>query len=286
MSDANTSTNTGATTAADEWGAVADAWETRIGWIEDHNRVPTDAMIDALAIRAGDQLVEFAAGPGALTGEWVRRVGPHGTVLLTDVSPAMVAAAAKQAARYTNVSAAVADLADLDLPHGAFDAAACRHGLMFAPEPQVALANVAATLAPGGRLAALVWGPLDRNPWLTCVGMSAMMHGVATGGPPVAPGQIFSLGDAERLAGLARDAGFVDVSVTEQPVVMPSDSAAEHVDRVLSFAGPLAAAFAQATPEQQAAVRATAAELAAPYADGDGRVAIPGLSLLLSARTA
>lgn len=284
MSDANTETNT--SIAADEWGAVADAWETRIAWVEDHNRAPTAAMIDALAIRAGDQLVEFAAGPGALTDEWVRRVGPDGTVLLTDVSPAMVAAAAKQAARYTNVSAAVADLVDLDLPHGAFDAAACRHGLMFAPDPAVALANVAATLTPGGRLAALVWGPLDRNPWLTCVGVSAMMHGVVTGGPPVAPGQIFSLGDAERLAGLARDTGFVDVSVTEHPVVMPSDSPAEHVDRVLSFAGPLAAAFAKAAPEQQAAVRATAAELAAPYAYGDGRVAVPGLSLLLSARAA
>lgn len=271
-----------AISAADQWNAVADAWETRISWIEDHNRVPTEALIDALAIRPGDRLVEFAAGPGALAAEWVARVGPDGTVLLTDVAPAMVAVAAKQAARYDNVSATVADLAELDLPEAGYDVAACRHGLMFTLDPAVALANVRAALTPGGRFAALVWGPPDRNPWLTCVGMAAAVNGVGPGGPPVGPGQICSLGDADRLAELARRAGFSGVAVTDQPVLMPSDSAAEHVDRVLSFAGPLAVAFRAATPEQQAAVRATAADLAGPHATPDGRVAIPGLSLLLT----
>jgi len=34
---------------------------------------------------------------------------------------------------------------------------------------------------------------------MTCVGMAAMMTGLVSGGPPVGPGGIFSLGDPEAL---------------------------------------------------------------------------------------
>jgi hypothetical protein len=46
----------------------------------------------------------------------------------------------------------------------------------------------------------------------------------------------------------------------------------------------MAAAFAAATPEQLAAVRRTATDLAAPYATSDG-LELPGLALLVSGRT-
>jgi len=52
---------------------------------------------------------------------------------------------------------------------------------------------------------------------------------------------------------------------------------------VSSLAGPLAAAFAAATPEQLAAVRQTATQLAAEYIDDQG-VTLPGRALLVSGR--
>jgi hypothetical protein len=56
-----------------------------------------------------------------------------------------------------------------------------------------------------------------------------------------------------------------------------------HIRRVSSLAGPLAAAIQAASPEQQAAVRATAADLARPYL-GDAGLQIPGRALLVTAR--
>ena len=121
-------------------------------------------------------------------------------------------------------------------------------------------------LAPGGRTAATTWAGMEHNPWVTCVGMAAMVHGVVTGGPPVGPGGLFSLGDPEVLAGLARGAGLADV------------------ERVSRLAGPLARALAEATPSQRDAVHRTATELVSPHVTGTGGVAVPGRALLLVAR--
>ncbi len=117
---------------------------------------------------------------------------------------------------------------------------------------------------------------------MTCVGMAAMMNGLVDGGPPVGPGGIFSLGDPAELAALAEGAGFVDVVVEEIPTTFHASSIDEHIERVSSLAGPLAAAFASATPDQITAVRQTAAQLAASHLNGDG-VTLPGRALHVSA---
>jgi SAM-dependent methyltransferase len=156
-------------------------------------------------------------------------------------------------------------------------------GLMFAPDPARSLAEMHRVLCPGGRLGVLTWAAIEHNPWMTCIGMAAMANGLVAGGPPVGPGGIFSLGDRTGLETLAKDAGFVDVAVDEIPTTFRAENVDAHVERVSSLAGPLAAAFKTATPEQLAAVRRTAADLAASYTSANG-VALPGRALLLTAR--
>ncbi len=109
-----------------------------------------------------------------------------------------------------------------------------------------------------------------------------MMNGLVSGGPPVGPGSIFSLGDPSELAALAKGAGFHDVVVDEVDVLFHAVDIDAHVARVSSLAGPMAAAFTSATAEQLAAVRRTAGELAVPYTTADG-VAIPGRVNVLTA---
>jgi hypothetical protein len=123
---------------------------------------------------------------------------------------------------------------------------------------------------------------------MTCVGMGAMLAGLATGGPPVGPGSIFSLGDPERVRELVARAGFEDVVVEEADVVFRAPDIDTHVTRVGSLAGPLAAVLEAATPEQQAALRRTAADLAAPHAvdGGAGGYALPGKVVVAVARRA
>jgi hypothetical protein len=118
---------------------------------------------------------------------------------------------------------------------------------------------------------------------MTCVGMAAMATGLASGGPPVGPGGIFSLGDPAELETLAKGAGFLDVAVEEFAITFRAGSIDEHVARVSSLAGPLATLLQAASPDQLAAFRRTAADLAAPYVTDNG-LAIPGQALLVSAR--
>jgi hypothetical protein len=61
-----------------------------------------------------------------------------------------------------------------------------------------------------------------------------------------------------------------------------AESIDAHIQRVSSLAGPLAEAFATAGGERLAAVRRTAAQLAADYTTGDG-VALPGRAILVTA---
>ena len=186
-------------------------------------------------------------------------------------------------ARLDNVEVAILDASAIDRPAHSFDVVVCQMGLMFAPDPAVAFGEIGRVLRAGGRLGALTWGAIEHNPWMTCVGMAAMLNGLVTGGPPVGPGGIFSLGDPSELAALARGAGLTDVVVTEIPVTFLADSIDDHVERVSSLAGPLAPAFADASAEQLAAVRRTAAQLAADHVTADG-VALPGARSLVSGR--
>jgi SAM-dependent methyltransferase len=271
------------TSPADDWSAVASAWDANADYVDSHAAEATAALVDGLAVRPGDRVLELAAGPGVLGGRWTELTGPSGMVVLSDIAPGMVDVARRRNAHLGNAEVVVLDLASIEQPSDSFDAVACRMGLMFAPEPGAALGEIHRVLVSGGRLGALTWAGPEHNPWMTCVGMAAMMSGLVSGGPPVGPGGIFSLGDPTALATLAKEAGFVDVVVTEFPVTFEIEDIDEHVERVGSLAGPLAAAFAGADPERRAAVRRTAGKLAADYV-ADGGYVLPGRVLHLSGR--
>lgn len=263
------------------WSAVAAAWDANVEVVDEHSVDATAALHASLAVQPGDRVLELAAGPGGLGATWSGLVGPAGSVVVSDVAPGMVEVARRRNDGLSNVETAVLDAAAIDRPDGSFDVVACRMGLMFTPDPSVALAEILRVLGPGGRFAATTWGGIGHNPWLTCVGMAAMANGLVAGGPPVGPGGIFSLGDPSELEVMAKGAGFVDVAVDAFDVTFRSVSIDEHVERVGSLAPPIAAALRAASPEQRVAFRRTAADLAAPYLTADGP-AIPGRGLLVT----
>ncbi len=266
-----------------DWSAVAEAWDGHVDDVDEHSIAATTALLDRVAPRPGDDVLELAAGPGSLGRMWSERVGPTGTVLLSDVAPGMVEVAGHRNAQLDNVDVAVVDASAIDRPDQSFDVVACRMGLMFTPEPAVAMGEIHRVLRGDGRVGVLTWAGIEHNPWMTCVGMAAMMNGLVSGGPPTGPGGIFSLGDPAELEMLVKDASFVDVTVEEIDIIFHADSVDAHVDRVSALAGPLAGVLEAATPDQQAAVRRSAAELAAPYITDTG-VSIPGRALLVAGR--
>jgi SAM-dependent methyltransferase len=269
------------TKPADDWSAVASAWDCNTDYIDSHSVVATGAMMTAAGVRPGDRVLELAAGPGSLGSRWSELVGPTGHVVVSDIAPGMVEAARQRNAGLANVEVAVLDASSIDQPDGSFDVVACRMGLMFTGDPAVAFAEIHRVLRTGGRFTALTWGAIELNPWMTCVGMAAMMNGLVAGEPPTGPGGLFSLGDPGHLAALATGAGFLDVVVAEIPTRFHSESIDEHVERVSSLAGPLAQAFASASSDQITAVRQTAAQLAASHLTGHG-VTLPGRAIHVS----
>lgn len=267
---------------ADDWSAVAEAWDDSAEYVERHSTDATAALVERLDVRPGDRLLELAAGPGTLGATWSALVGSTGRVVLSDIAPGMVDVARRRNATCVNVEHALVDASDIAWPDGSFDVVACRMGLMFTPDPRVALREIRRVLAPGGRFGSLTWGGVDRNPWMTCVGMAAMMNGLIAGGPPIGPGGIFSLSDPSHVADLVDAAGFRGVAVDVIPTTFRSESIETHVARVGALAGPLASVLAAATPEQLDALHATAAQLAADHVTDEG-VALPGEALLVTA---
>ena len=271
------------TETARDWSAVAAAWDANVDDVDDHSIAATEALLDRVAVQPGDRVLELAAGPGSLGPTWSRLVGTTGTVVVSDIAPSMVDVAQRRNAALGNITVTVLDASAIDQPDASFDVVACRMGLMFAPEPSVAFAEIHRVLAPGGRLGALTWGALEHNPWMTCVGMAAMINGLIAGGPPTGPGGIFSLGDSDQLKTLVATAGFMDVMVEEIAIIFRAENIDAHIERVSSLAGPLAAILQRASVEQQAAMRRTATDLAAAHLTTKG-LEIPGRALLVSAR--
>jgi SAM-dependent methyltransferase len=240
-------------------------------------------MLAGVALQPGETVLELGGG----TGEFAKRlssvVGPSGRVIASDIAPGMVELISAATADLDNVETAQIDGADTRQPDGAYDAIVFRMGLMFVTDPRAALRDYHRILKPGGRVAAATWAGMEHNPWLVTVGLSGMIHGLLSGGPPVGPGMPLSLGDPDQLRGYAVEAGFTEAAVSEIDVVMELADVDDYLGHVTSLAPPFAAAFPTATDEQMAAIKATVTDGVEKYRTADG-LAIPGRALLLVAR--
>ena len=229
------------------WDAAAAGWNHHAVLIHDWLHTATQTMLEEAHIGPGARVVDIAAGAGDQTLDIARRVGAEGGVLATDVSPAILALAQKnaKAAGLTQVSTQVADAQSLGLAGAEFDAAVCRLGLMFCRSPLAALREIRAALRPQGRFTALVFGPPERNPCLTMTLATARKHAslapVEATKPTSAyePGTLMSLGTPGLLQELLQTAGFVDVAVHAVSAPFRAPSAAHYVDFLRSSASPI-----------------------------------------------
>ena len=209
-----------------QWEAAAQAWDH---WGPLLNRwlgAATTTMLDMAEIGPGSRVLDIAAGAGEQTLTAAQRVGPQGSVLATDISPAILryALAAARKAGLDNVRTLELDGERHDtLEAGSFDAAISRVGLIYFPDQQRALAGIKHALRDGGRFAAVVYSTPDKNPFFSIpVGIIRRRAQL----PPPLPGQPgpFSLGADGVLARTLEQAGFRDVEVrkVDSPVILPS----------------------------------------------------------------
>ena len=119
-------------------------------------------QLAALAgVSAGQRVLDVGCGPGALTGELVRRVGGE-AVSAVDPSEAFVAAAR---ARHPTVEVLRAPAESLPFDDDAFDAALAQLVVHFMADPVAGLREMARVTRPGGVVAVCVWDHAgDRTP--------------------------------------------------------------------------------------------------------------------------
>ncbi len=266
------------------WAGVADAWDEHAAYVDRRAAGVTAALLDATDPRPGERVLELACGPGGTGLAAARRVAPGGEVVVSDVVPAMTAIAARRAEELglDGVRPRTLDLEAIDEPDGAYDVVLCREGLMFASDPAQAVREMRRVLGAGGRAGIAVWGPRERNPWL---GLVLDAAAETLGRPVPQPGRPgpFALEDRDRLAGLLADAGFADVAIEEVATPLQAATIEEWWHGRVAMAGPLERIVAQLPQEARAAMQARAAAAVARY-DSPAGLAIPGVTLVASAR--
>ncbi len=218
-----------ATTLA-QWEAAAAAWHDWGPTLEDWLGEATETMLDAAAVGAGSAVLDVAAGAGGQTLAAARRVGPRGRVLATDISPAILAHAERDAqlARLSWVTTRVLDGENLDVEPASFDAVISRVGFIYFPDQQAAFASMLRALRPGGRLAGVVYAAPEANRFFS-IPVAVIRR--RAGLPPPAPGQPgpFSLGAPGVAQAALERAGFADVRVQALDAPLRMSSAAECV---------------------------------------------------------
>jgi arsenite methyltransferase len=112
-------------------------------------------VVELLAPRPGERILDLGCGPGFYCAELADEVGPSGSVLGIDSSPAMLELAARRCAGHEGVEFREAGAVSLPVDDASFDAALCVQVLEYVPDPTAALAEMHRALRPGGRL--LVW---------------------------------------------------------------------------------------------------------------------------------
>jgi ubiquinone/menaquinone biosynthesis C-methylase UbiE len=80
------------------WHGVAPGWEANAEFVDDQLALATE-MLDAARVGEGHDVLDLAVGPGGAGLAAAQRVGPSGTVVLSDVGDEMVAVATRRASR-------------------------------------------------------------------------------------------------------------------------------------------------------------------------------------------
>ncbi len=149
----------------------AVGWDVWAASVAEQSEGFNNPLIEAAGVAEGMKILDLASGAGEPALTVARLVGPAGHVTASDLSPAMLAIAEARAkeAGLANMDFEIGELDALPFDDDAFDAVISRFGIMYSPEPERALAEARRVTKSGGRIAFMVWGPIETNAMLWTV---------------------------------------------------------------------------------------------------------------------
>jgi SAM-dependent methyltransferase len=253
------------------WNAMAAGWAGERELISRAAEPLARWLVERLAPAPGDTVLELAAGAGEVGFLVAERVGVHGRVLSTDFAPAMVEAARRVGAMLDvrNIEYQVMNAERMDLTTASVDGVVCRWGYMLMGDPAAALAETRRVLKPGGRLASVVIGDPERNPWATVPARLLVERGAMTPPTAGAPG-LFALSDPTRIGTIVSEAGFDTCEIDDLPHTWRFDDADAYWRFLTQIAGAIAMVLAKLPDDERARVRSAIDERMQPYRKADG----------------
>ncbi|MGH3111446.1 MAG: class I SAM-dependent methyltransferase [Gaiellaceae bacterium] len=266
------------------WNAMAHGWERRRAQIDEITAPVREWLVEALASKPGETILELAAGPGDTGFQAAGLLGESGTLISSDFSHSMVEVARRRAAELglENVEHRTLDAERIELPNDSVDGVLCRFGYMLMPDPEAALAETRRVLRPGGRLALAVWRDAAQNPWVALAGRMLTERGLVPPPEPDAPG-MFVMASDERMRELLMGAGFTVERLEDVPVRFVYETVEEYVGSARDTGGTFARAWDAAADDERESITAGLGELFAPFVV-DGRYELPGLAFCALAR--
>lgn len=222
-------------------------------------------LLAMAALRPGERVVDIACGTGLIAFPAAAAVGLGGTVIGTDISTGMVERAREEAmARLVpNVTFRRMEAEQLAFPEESFHAALCALGLMYVPEPLVAVREAHRVLKSGGRYVAAVWGRRERCGW---AGIFPVVD--ARVESEVCP-MFFQLGTGDNLRVVMETAGFQDIETTRIATRLEYRSAADAI-RAAFAGGPVALAYSRFNDQTKQEAHRDYLGTIEPYREGEG----------------
>ena len=201
---------------------------------------------DLAGVRRGQQVLDVGCGPGALTAELVRRVGPDAVSAVEPSSS--FAAAVRECLPGVDVRRSAAER--LPFPADAFDAALAQLVVHFMTDPVLGLREMSRVTRPGGVVAACVWDHAGGR------GPLAAFWSAVRELDPAADDESDLPGVREgHLAALFAQAGLGQAQVTTLTVRVSHASFEQWWEPFMLGVGPAGAYVAALTPDRQSELR-------------------------------
>ena len=107
-----------AQTSYDTWQRLAEGWDRERRWLWESTKRISEWLVDAIAPRPGQTILELAAGAGETGSAAAQRIASSGHLISTDFAQNMVAVARQESERLGlgNVEHRVLDAKKLILP--------------------------------------------------------------------------------------------------------------------------------------------------------------------------
>jgi len=236
-------------------------------------RPVAEDLVAAADLQPGERVLDVACGTGVIARLALAAVAPSGRVVGLDVNPGMLAVAQKEAPRDAGIEWREASAESMPLQDGAFDVVLCQMGLQFVPNKLGALREMRRVLAAGGRVLISVPGPI---PPLFAIMADGLARDI---GPEAASFAqvVFSLHDADELAGLLKSAGFRDIEVRTATKKLQVPAAGDFLWQYI-HSTPLIATVAKADDAKRAAFERDVTSRWQPFAANGGMTLEVGMT--------